>query len=81
MLAEKFILLLETLWSGLPDRSQTYTDGGPRVISTSPHIPVRLPAESGPTGRWKAIASSVQADFDNQNLPKAQAFARLLFQD
>jgi hypothetical protein len=51
MLAEKFILLLETLRSGLPDRSQTYADGGPRVISTSPHIPVRLPAESRLTGR------------------------------
>ena len=51
MLAEKFILLLETLRSGLPDRSRTYADGGPRVICTSPHIPVRLPAESRLTGR------------------------------
>jgi hypothetical protein len=50
MLAEKYILLLETLRKGLPDRSQTHTDGGPRVISNSPHIPVRLPAESQPAG-------------------------------
>jgi hypothetical protein len=50
MLAEKYMLLLETLRRGLPDRSQTHTDGGPRVISNSPHIPVRLPVESQPTG-------------------------------
>jgi hypothetical protein len=37
MLAEKFILLLETL------RSQTRPDGSPKVVSTSPHIPVKLP--------------------------------------
>lgn len=36
MLAEKFILLIETL------RSRTQPDGSPRVISTSPHIPVTL---------------------------------------
>jgi len=36
MLAEKFILLLETL------RSQRYPDGGPRTVSTSPHVPVKL---------------------------------------
>jgi len=47
MLAEKYMLLLETLRKGLPDRSQTHTDGGPRVISNSPHIPVR---QSQPTG-------------------------------
>jgi hypothetical protein len=35
MLAEKFILLLETL------RSHSHPDGGPRVISTSPHVPVK----------------------------------------
>lgn len=38
MLAEKFILILETL------RSRTYSDGSPRVVSTSPHVPVTLPA-------------------------------------
>ncbi len=36
MLAEKFIILLETM------RSQKARDGAPRVVSTSPHIPVRL---------------------------------------
>jgi hypothetical protein len=36
MLAEKFILLLETL------RSQRHPDGGPRIVSTSPHVPVTL---------------------------------------
>jgi len=36
ILAEKFILLLETL------RSHSYPDGGPRVVSTSPHVPVKL---------------------------------------
>jgi hypothetical protein len=40
MLAEKFILLLETL------KSNAYPDGAPRVVSTSPLIPVKLPAES-----------------------------------
>jgi hypothetical protein len=37
MLAEKFFLLLETL------KSRTYPDGSPRVVSTSPHIPIKLP--------------------------------------
>jgi hypothetical protein len=37
MLAEKFLLLLETL------RSQTRPDGSPKVVSTSPHVPVKLP--------------------------------------
>jgi hypothetical protein len=36
MLAEKFILLLETIKSQNPD-------GSPRVVSTSRHIPVSLP--------------------------------------
>ncbi len=43
MLAEKFILLLETLLHG-----QTHSDGSPRVVSTSPHIPVKLPPRSPP---------------------------------
>jgi hypothetical protein len=38
MLAEKFFLLLETL------RRNTYQDGSPRVLSTSQHVPIRLPA-------------------------------------
>src|SRR5258708_10016225 len=37
MLAEKFILLLETV------KSHAHPDGSPRVISTSPHIPAKLP--------------------------------------
>jgi hypothetical protein len=37
MLAEKFILLLETL------KRSGYADGGPRVVSTSPHVPMQLP--------------------------------------
>jgi hypothetical protein len=42
MLAEKYLLLLETLRKSLPDRSQAYPDGAPKVVSTSPHIPVKL---------------------------------------
>jgi hypothetical protein len=38
MLGEKFFLLLETL------KSHLHPDGGPRVVSTSPHVPVKLPA-------------------------------------
>ena len=39
MLAEKFFLALETVIS------RTYSDGSPRVVSTSRHIPVKLPSE------------------------------------
>jgi hypothetical protein len=46
MLAEKYILLLETIRS-LAERSPAYLDGGPRVISSSPHVPVKLPSSSG----------------------------------
>jgi hypothetical protein len=38
MLAEKFLLLLENL------KSHASPDGGSRVVSTSPHVPVKLPA-------------------------------------
>jgi hypothetical protein len=38
MLGEKFLLLLETLMS------QRHPDGSPRVVSTSRHVPVKLPA-------------------------------------
>ena len=41
MLAEKFLLLLESLI-----RNQAHPDGGPKIISSSPHIPVKL--RSGP---------------------------------
>jgi hypothetical protein len=40
MLAEKFFLLLETL------RSHSYPDGSPRVASTAPHVPIKLPREN-----------------------------------
>ncbi len=40
MLAEKFFLVLESLIRG--DRANS--DGSPHVISTSPHVPVKLPA-------------------------------------
>jgi hypothetical protein len=45
MLAEKYILLLETLRSHA-ERTPAYADGAPKVISTSPHVAVRLPAVS-----------------------------------
>jgi hypothetical protein len=41
MLAEKFFLMLEAL------KRSTYQDGSPRVISTSPHVPVKLPSGNG----------------------------------
>jgi hypothetical protein len=41
MLAEKFILLIEAL------RPRTYPDGGPIVVSTSPHLPIKLPSGNG----------------------------------
>jgi hypothetical protein len=37
MLAEKFVLLIETI------RSRSHPDGSPKVVSTSPHVPVQLP--------------------------------------
>ena len=37
MLAEKFMLLLETL------KRSGRADGSVRVISTSPHVPMQLP--------------------------------------
>ena len=45
MLAEKYILLLETLRSQA-ERNPAYADGSPRVISASPHVPVQLPGGS-----------------------------------
>lgn len=41
MLAEKFILYLETLL-----KSSNYPDGSPRVVSSSPHVPVKLPSRN-----------------------------------
>ena len=42
MLAEKFFLVLESLLRG----GRTSPDGSPRVISTSPHVPVKLPRQA-----------------------------------
>jgi hypothetical protein len=44
MLAEKFLLVVESL---IRTQSQTQPDGSTRVVSTSPHVPVQLPARSG----------------------------------
>jgi hypothetical protein len=41
MLAEKFFLLLETL------KNHAQPDGSTRVVSTSPHVPVKLPVGNG----------------------------------
>jgi hypothetical protein len=41
MLAEKFFLLLETIIS------RTYPDGSAIVTSTSRHVPIELPGNSG----------------------------------
>ena len=41
MLAEKFFLVLESLIRS----DRTYADGSPRVISTSPLVPVKLPGQ------------------------------------
>jgi hypothetical protein len=38
MLSEKFIIVLETLLRG-----QSHADGAARVVSQSPHVPVKLP--------------------------------------
>ena len=43
MLAEKFLLTLEML---IRSQNQTaYSDSSPRVVSSSPHVPVKLPTE------------------------------------
>ncbi|MDH6263634.1 hypothetical protein [Bradyrhizobium sp. BR13661] len=41
MLSEKFFLVLESLIRG----DRTYPNGSPRVISTTPHVPVTLPPQ------------------------------------
>jgi hypothetical protein len=43
MLAEKFILVIEALIKGESYSAPTYSDGAPRVVSSSPHVPVVLP--------------------------------------
>jgi hypothetical protein len=42
MLSEKFFLFLESL---IRNQGQTHTDGSPRVVSSSPHVPVKLPQQ------------------------------------
>jgi len=39
MLAEKFFLYLEALIE-----RKAHADGSPRMVSESPHVPIRLPA-------------------------------------
>jgi len=41
MLAEKFFLYLEALIKS--QQSLNYADGSTRVVSASPHVPVKLP--------------------------------------
>jgi hypothetical protein len=50
MLAEKFILLLETL------KSHAYADGSPRVVSTSPHVPMKLAGGPGREPEPRALS-------------------------
>jgi hypothetical protein len=46
MLAEKFILVIEALIKGQSYSAPSYSDGAPRVVSSSPHVPVVLPERS-----------------------------------
>jgi hypothetical protein len=44
MLAEKFVLVLETLITHLADLGTArYADGGPKVVSKARFIPIKLP--------------------------------------
>jgi hypothetical protein len=47
MLAEKFILFLETLISHATAPTATHPDGGPRVKSQSRFVPINLPDLGG----------------------------------
>jgi hypothetical protein len=40
MLSEKFILIIEAV---LKSNCHGFPDGAPRVVSISPHVPVKLP--------------------------------------
>ena len=44
MLSEKFFLVLETL------RRNGQSDGSPRIVSSSPHVPIRLPEKTDKSG-------------------------------
>jgi hypothetical protein len=57
MLAEKFFLYLEALIKS----QQTHSDGSPRVISSSPHVPVRLPVRSKRPSSAEPIAAKFSA--------------------
>jgi hypothetical protein len=46
MLSEKFFIYLEALLKGERDQVPTYSDGAPRVVSSSSHIPMELPART-----------------------------------
>ena len=46
MLAERFFLILESL---IRTQGLVHTDGSPRVISSSPHVPVQVPLTQGKT--------------------------------
>jgi hypothetical protein len=46
MLAEKFILVIEALIKGESYKTPSYSDRAPRVVSSSPHVPVVLPERS-----------------------------------
>ena len=46
MLSEKFFLVLESLIKGQTNKTLTYSDGAPRVVSSSAHVPIALPERS-----------------------------------
>jgi hypothetical protein len=56
MLAEKFFLMLEWL---VRRQSQTHADGSPIVISSSPHVPIKLANASGNLSSEAAPACNV----------------------
>jgi hypothetical protein len=62
MLAEKFYLVLESLIKGQTDRVPTYSDGAPRVLSSSAHVPIVLPDR----------ALTVLADAQSHPLPQGE---------
>jgi len=54
MLAEKFIIFLEALIKDRDYAVPTYSDGAPRVTSSSPHVPVALPTQGSVPGERTA---------------------------
>ena len=55
MLAEKFFLFLETLISRASAPTATYPDGGPKVISQSQFVPIKLPDAGYQRQRVKSV--------------------------